>query len=159
MTLRTAALLLALFLTTSCISNHQFADHGDGLPNVKQLDQALLASNSESAEPALHDMTWIPLVTMRIKNYGASEPLMPSGTTFSDIEAYGPLVMFGRQDEWLFDNKSELYEHREHSSVLWGLWTSGVTKVRVPTGWRIESRPRLLWGLLSWPSTFYNSEK
>ncbi|MFT5081073.1 MAG: hypothetical protein ACJAZ8_000612 [Planctomycetota bacterium] len=158
MNIQTVTLVLAIFLTTSCIGNHQFADHSDRLPNIGQLEEARLATTAESAELGLLDMTWIPLVTMRIKRYGASEPLMPDGSTLSEIEAYGPLVMVGHHEEWLFDDKSDLYEQREQSSLLWGLWSSWSTKVRVTTGWRVESRQSLLWGLLGWPSTFYTSE-
>ena len=54
-----------------------------------------------------------------------------------------------------YDEEGKLYEQLDHTSALWGLWWSKDTRVRVPTGWRVESESSLLFGLLRWPSSYY----
>ena len=159
--MNTATLLCltgALLVSPSCISNHQFVERGDGPPDWQQLEAARAALPEDEDPEDLVDLTWLPGVVLQLERYAPSEPTMLAGNTLTDAEGYGPLVMFGSHDTWSFDERGELYEQRDRDHALWGLWESDTTRVKVPTGWRVDSNPKLLFGLLRWPSSHYVTE-
>lgn len=156
--LRVVLLCSTTVLSTSCISSYQFPDHGARTPDWQTLEQARDAlAVDENFNGELSDFLWLPLLTMQFKEYGPSDPLLLAGSTLTEMEAYGPMVMFSGIDRWSFDEQGQLYERYEGSNALW-LWENQETRVRVPSGWRIDSETSLLLGLLHWSTTVYVSE-
>lgn len=156
-----AICLSALFLLplTSCaIKDHTFPERV-GAPDVVALEKARQAEEAKGEEGGLGDLSWYPLLAMNFEIYSSSKPPMPSGTTYAEMDAYGPLFMFADAETFHYDDDQELYERKVEKSYLWGLYRYERDDVRVPMGWRYDEQTSLLFGILRWPSEVYITDE
>lgn len=159
--MKSSSLLVAILLLpmTSCVMrNHTFADR-NGAPDVHALEKARQEQLAKSDAGVLTDGSWYPALALNMEFYNVSRPPLPSGTTYSDIDAFGPLFMFIDVDTCYYDETQTLYERKIDQSYLWGLFRYGRVDVRVPYGWRYDEEASVMFGLLRWPSTVYLDDK
>lgn len=153
-----AALLLLLPMTSCVIRTHTFADR-NGTPDAQELEKAYQEKLASSDDGVLADMFWCPMLAMNLEVYNAAKAPMQSGTTYSEVDAFGPLFMFADGDAFHYDEKQELYEREIQQTYFWGLYRYGRNDVRVPSGWRQDEESSILFGLLRWPSKEYITGK
>lgn len=153
-----AIVILLLSMTSCVVSDHTFADR-NGAPDVQALEKMRQEQLAKKEPGGLGDFAWYPLLSMSFEVYNVSKPPLPSGTTYSELDAFGPLFMFADGDAFHYDEKQELYERNIEQSYLWGLYRHERDDVRVPYGWRYQEETSILFGLLRWPSKVYISDK
>ncbi|MGK0201020.1 MAG: hypothetical protein ACI89X_001430 [Planctomycetota bacterium] len=156
-----ASLLAAVYLLsmTSCVMrSHTFPDRV-GAPDVQALEKMRQEQLAKKDTGGLGAFAWYPLLSMSFEGYNVSNPPLPSGTSYAELDAFGPLLMFADGDAFHYDEKQELYERNIEQSYLWGFYRYERDDVRVPYGWRYREETSILFGLLRWPSNVYISDK
>ena len=149
-----AIVILVLSMTSCVMRSHTFADR-NGAPDVQALEKMRQEQLAKKVTGGLGDVAWYPLLSMNFEIYNVSNPPLLSGTTYSEIDAFGPLFMIADSGVFHYDEKQELYEREILQSYLWGLYRYGRNDVRVPNGWRYDEEKSLLFGLLRWPNKVY----
>jgi hypothetical protein len=144
--LATAVLVLA---TAGCASNYDFtlAHRPSGEPDLAALQAARAqVEPDDDGERELLSGHWLPFVRLSIDSFGA-EPAGEylEGERLLEFDSVGPLFMNLDADTWLWDEHGELYERSSAFVIAWGLFAQHETVVRVPSGWRCQSRTRWLW--------------
>lgn len=150
MNMRPNVLAVGLALVSaSCISNYDFqlAHAPTGEPVYASLrDAADAAEPKSSGAHELMTSSWIPLVHLDLNHFGPEEDAgYLAGSQLVELDSVGPLFMNFDADSWRWDAQGELYERTSGFVIAWGLYSSSLSVVRVPTGWRHESRRRWLW--------------
>ncbi len=100
--------------------------------------------------------SWLPLVALSFRGFAeagdtgdpTSLAAYPPGYVFKSLDAQGPIYMFHRSRESRYDRAASLYEIVESRNVVWRMWTGRRTLIRVPGGWREESRAEILFGVV-----------
>jgi hypothetical protein len=155
--MKATSLVVALLLLpmTSCVMrSHTFFDR-NGAPDVHELEKARQQELAKNDEGVLDDVSWCPLLALNMERYDVAKAPFQSGTTYIEVDAFGPLFMCIDSDAYHYDEKQMLYERGTLKSYLWGLYRYERNDVRVSSGWRYDAEKSLLFGLLRWPSMAY----
>jgi len=157
----TTAVLSALLLCfTSCATRSYTFPDRDGLPpDVEALEKARQELDSVPGKKGsgLGDVSWMPFLAMNAEIYSNNNVPDPKGTSYFDVNVYGPLFMFASTEAYRYDEQQRLYERSDGSSYLWGLISSERSDIRVPSGWHVRTETSLLFGILNWPAKYYIS--
>jgi len=147
------AVATAALFSSACSTFDDSWPQRDGLPDLAALEAA--RESEPEKDETVGGISWVPLINMQGELYGPADPHLAQGTTFTDFDAYGPLFFAGDVEQFHYGDDQQLYEREQETHVAWGLWQRKRNDVRVPSGWRVETRATLLWGLLSWPDVYY----
>lgn len=140
----------------ACATNHQFPARHGAAPDVAALEKARLALPADDDTHALGDAAWYPLVWLHGRVYGVEEEgVYPAGTTYSEVDSFGPMFCVADAEICRYDADLQLYEREQESSWIWGFYRTNRSDVLTPHGWRVHEDTRLLFGLLRWPSDAY----
>ncbi|MEZ6037169.1 MAG: hypothetical protein R3F29_06790 [Planctomycetota bacterium] len=140
----------------ACATNHHFPDRSGAAPDVAALEQARLVLPADDETRALGEVRWLPLLNLHGRLYEVTDGVgFPAGTSYSEVDSYGPLFCVAGAEVLHYDADQQLYEREQESSWIWGLYRTTRSDVLTPHGWRVRADTRLLFGLLHWPSDCY----
>ncbi|MBL8753535.1 MAG: hypothetical protein JNK15_09555 [Planctomycetes bacterium] len=114
-----SVLLLCAVAAAGC-HNYDFATAR--LPNGELDTKKLIADLQASGRVSLSDGFWIPLVHCDITTFGPSKSDAPTGYTFGQLQAYGPVFCVGGMQEAYFTATGEpAGESRDRRWLGWGI--------------------------------------